>query len=86
MKKNFKQFSVSGKIDDLLQLEIIMIMLGYNVPFDDWWNNSKFINGKPTRLVCYKDGILSYYESPNTLHEKEFKATEIDKIIKYCTE
>lgn len=80
----------SGNTQELIEIEIVLIMLGYNrnSASDERWNDLYVTKDDTRALVCYtgyKSGCsISYYD--NLLHtgiKKEFKASEIEEAIEF---
>jgi len=87
MKKNLPIFSVIGSLQELIEVEMILIMLGYDVP-DETWNNNQ-VEDKiftPKSIKLFKFKCLLYLALEFECDENpRIKATDIEGIIKYVT-
>lgn len=72
-------------VQQLIEIEPILVMLGYNKSNEEW-NNEVIIGYCDKwmlidRIVCYSDKLLGYHLHWN--RPTDFHATEINKIIEY---
>lgn len=87
MQKNkLPDFAVHGTIQELIEIEMVLIMLGYDLS-RELLNNDfcDSFNEKGAYIVLYEGGLLRYRDWQGGFSEKVFKASELDKIIKYVT-
>lgn len=77
-----KTFAIQGTVQELVELEALLVMFGYNKP-DEEWNNMKFETPeKVSCFFCYKRKLINYFDNTYTSY-KTFKASQIKEIIKY---
>ena len=90
MKKNLPTFSVTGSLQELIEVEMILIMLGYDVP-DEAWNNSivkkQYDINYFHEITMFKRNNLCYFTWFNgyDINLINIKATDIEDIINYVT-
>lgn len=90
--KKLPELRIKGNLDDLLIIETILIMMGYNKDKEEEeWNVSQFHNIEKypshlTGIICYgflgsmNKACVGYYDVKDNYN---FEATEIEKIISY---
>ena len=87
-QKNLPTFSVTGSLQELIEVEMILIMLGYDTP-DEGWNN--YSNSNPVmktvldHIVLREKSRLQYHAHEGRGVKTVFKATDIEGIINYVT-
>lgn len=77
-------------LDSLIAIEPLLVMMGYDVPFEEWNNNycENFMSSWHTsHIICKqddgKDLDLGYHNHNGCFADVIFKSTEIHKLIKY---
>lgn len=70
-------------LDSLIAIEPLLVMMGYNVP-DENWNNKVFKRKFTlTHIICGEGNKTLEYHSHWGNCTLRFKANEMDKLIKY---
>lgn len=85
MKKTLPTFSVTGTLQELIEVEMILIMLGYDVP-DERWNNVQVEDTEypPIKITLFRCKTLIYLCFEDTSYNL-IKATDTESIINYVT-
>lgn len=82
MKKKLPELTITGTLQQLIELEMILIMLGYNKSYENWNNQRVALGYKNSdRIIAYNDGQISYHFHIGFPYN--FKATQIKKIIDF---
>jgi hypothetical protein len=90
MKNNLPRFAIKGAtVQELIEIEMILIMLGYDEP-DENWNNIKAEDqeghsefNKTPFTVLYVNGCLNYLNHGGVDSKIIFHANQLDEIIDY---
>lgn len=84
---NLKTFAIQGTVQELVELEALLVMFGYDKPNEDW-NNTEVKDCKPEFIIAFskkdsKNGCQVGYYEYIIGYFKSFKASQINEIIKY---
>lgn len=80
--KKLPEILITGKTQDLIEIEALLVMAGYDTP-DEEYNNLKLSDSNPRRIKCYGEGYASYFENIGHAEDGVFKAKDIDKILNF---
>jgi hypothetical protein len=80
--KKLPEILITGKTQDLIEIETLLVMAGYNKP-DESHNNYITSQRKPRRLKCYITGYATYFEFIEDAEDGKFEAKEVDKILNF---
>lgn len=70
-------------LDSLIAIEPLLVMMGWDVPDEDWNNHRCDENVYNNSIYGYVCGVLNYHNHIQIIADLRFKSTEIDKLIKY---
>lgn len=56
-----KKITIVGSIDELVECEFYLIMLGYNKPEEKWNNHMCSKGNDPDRIITDSDGSIEYH-------------------------
>jgi hypothetical protein len=82
MENKLPTFSVQGTEQELIEIEMILIMLGYDVPDEDW--NKNYSQGANS-IWCYSNIKNINYHRSVSKSIKNFHASQLTEIINYVT-
>ena len=84
-KKQLPDFSVTGTLDELIRAEMLLVLLGYDEPREDW-NNNHIKERNITHIVVYDFGGLVYRPFEGCFSQTTLPASDLEAIERYFME